>query len=138
MASWRSGWSPDDGQTAFNRSTFVCDDPVLQQTGTGCSSIWIINSDGTNPRRLTTCSGYESSPSWSRYGQSIRFYSDRDGEGSSAWTCRVDGGELEPAEEWGVSPDGTRLLFLNDLSMGDSTHMDRLWVLDLGLDQWPA
>ena len=35
------------------------------------------------------------------------------------------------------SPDGTGLLFLNAFSTGDSTRMDRLWVLALDLDQRP-
>ena len=112
-------WSPDGGKIAFELGSYVPDpfDPSdpMGQTGTRLSSIWIINSDGSDPKRLTTDSAYEQDPCWSRDGQSVTFFSDRyDGE-PGRWTARVDGSsQPEPAEGGCLSPDGTRIAYLAD------------------------
>jgi Tol biopolymer transport system component len=94
-----------------------------RQTGTSLSSIWIINSDGNDPRRLTTDSAYEQRPYWSRDGQSVTFLSNRNDGEYGMWTSRVDGsGQPEPAEGGCLSPDGTRIAYL--------TEDEDLWLKD--------
>jgi hypothetical protein len=42
--------------------------------------IFVINIDGTNPRRLTDATGNDLAPRWSPDGQKIDFHSERDGD----------------------------------------------------------
>ena len=62
-------WSPDGRHIAF----------ASDRDGNG--DIYVMGSDGSNPRNLTNHSGYASSPSWSPDGRHIAFASDRDGNG---------------------------------------------------------
>ena len=55
--------SPDGTQIAFSYQ----------------GDIWTMSTSGTNPNRLTIHEGYESSPKWSKNGNSIAFSSDRFG-----------------------------------------------------------
>ncbi|MTJ01745.1 S41 family peptidase [Idiomarina piscisalsi] len=55
--------SPDGTQIAFSYQ----------------GDIWTMSTSGTNPNRLTIHEGYESSPKWSKDGNSIAFSSDRFG-----------------------------------------------------------
>lgn len=57
-----------------------------------------MDSDGSNPRRLTHHSGWDGSPSWSPDGRHIVFNSGRDGK-IYAMELREEGGEIS-------SPDG--------------------------------
>jgi TolB protein len=97
----RLAWSPDGGRIAFVRSV----------------STWVLNSDGTAPRRLI---GNAGSPAWSPDGSKVLFVRQRDGDGSGTeiWVANVDGTrqrrlthnkqfEWDPA--W--SPDGRRIAF---------------------------
>jgi Tol biopolymer transport system component len=120
-------WSPDGGKIAFELGSYVPDpfDPSdpWRQTGTSLSSIWIINSDGSDPKRLTTDSAYEQGPYWSLDGQSITFSSNRNDGKYAMWTSRVDGnGQPELAEGGVLSPDGTRVAYL--------TEDEDLWLKD--------
>ncbi len=56
----------------------------------GLPQVWIINSDGTNPRRLTSTQGY--SPGWSPDGEWI-VYTDSRGVNGRLWLMRKDGSE---------------------------------------------
>ena len=60
-------WSPDGTQIAFESSR------------SGNKTIYVMDADGSNPRRLTSYSGIDISPSWSPDGTQIAFESDRDG-----------------------------------------------------------
>ena len=61
-------WSPDGRHIAFG---FERD---------GRAKIYVIGSDGSNPRRLTDDSANYRSPSWSPDGRYIAFESNRDGD----------------------------------------------------------
>ena len=71
-------------------------------------NIWIVNADGTGKTRLTgaTKSSFDCTPEWIQY--------------------------KEP--QW--SPDGTKLLFLNGLTKGNTSWgCDRLWVMELNFEK---
>ena len=72
-------WSPDDKQIAFasNRD--------------GKFQIFVMNSDGSNVRRLTNNKAEESAPAWSPTGGDIVFVSDREGEHPALFTMAPDG-----------------------------------------------
>jgi Tol biopolymer transport system component len=97
----RLAWSPDGRRIAFVRNT----------------SVWVVNSDGTAPRRLIRDAGL---PAWSPDGSIMLFVRRRHGEGSPTeiWIANADGSrqrrlthnqqdELSPA--W--SPDGRLIAF---------------------------
>jgi dipeptidyl aminopeptidase/acylaminoacyl peptidase len=82
------------------------------------SNLWMVDSDGRNPIRLTRSTASDSRPRWSPAGGSVAFLSDRDGR-SAIWLLNAAGGEpycltKEPAPirsfEW--SPDGKSIAFL--------------------------
>ncbi len=119
--------------------------PAWNRTGTsiafwrtpapfGPGSIWTMNGDGTNQRRLTTGVDVRD-PVWNPAGTRIAF-TLVDATGFHLWTMRVaDGGDrtqvtsgsgldFEPA--W--SPDGTRLAFTRGVEQGDPGDV---YVIDL-------
>ena len=57
------------------------------------SDIWLLPTDGGEPRRLTTSPASDSSPAWSPDGKMIAFTSGRDDGPSQIWLIRTDGGE---------------------------------------------
>ena len=75
-------WSPDGTKVAFWSG----------QAGKGYGNIWIIDEDGTNPRRLTdlplplNCN----EPGWSPDGEQIAFQTIRNGH-SQIWVMNADG-----------------------------------------------
>ncbi len=93
--------------------------------------IYVIATDGTRRRRLTTNAADDVHPDWSPSGDSIAFASDRDGA-FRIWLMDADGGspravtrgpgDVQPA--W--SPDG-RLLAFQTSRDGDVD----IWVLNL-------
>jgi Tol biopolymer transport system component len=55
--------------------------------GQGCQDIWIINSDGSNKKRMTDGTGVNVSPFWS--GQTLYFVSDRGGK-ENIWSLSAE------------------------------------------------
>ena len=93
-------WSPTGKQIAF------------ESTRSGNSDIWVMNSDGTNPRDLTPKSpGWDGDPAWSPGGNRIAFTSMRDGN----------------KEIYLMNPDGTGLLNITN-NRGDD--FDPTWSPD--------
>lgn len=62
-------WSPDGRQIAFDSNP-----------GGGRTNIFVISTDGGEPRRITTSPAENCVPSWSLDGKSIYFTSDRSGK----------------------------------------------------------
>ena len=71
-------WSPDGGHIAF------------ASPRDGNHEIYVMGSDGSNPRRLTNSAGDDRLPSWSPDGGHIAFASDRDGD-SEIYVIGSDG-----------------------------------------------
>ena len=73
-ANYRApSWSPDGRHITFDSNRH------------GKADIYVMGSDGSNPRRLTDHPGEDRSPSWSPDGRHIAFDSNRDG----AWEIYV-------------------------------------------------
>jgi len=84
--------------------------------------IWLIRTDGGEPKQLTTGDGSDSRPRWSPSGESIAFISTRDGGKSQIWIIPVQGGEARRITNISTEADGVtwarkadRLLFTSDV-----------------------
>lgn len=116
---WTS-WSPDGTKIAFASSR------------DGNPEIYVMNSDGGSPARLTDHPASDSEPSWSPDGSMIAFTSEREGErrifGMSADGSNprrvTNGPGPEYAPRW--SPDGGRIAFYATVADGD----DRVVVVN--------
>ena len=85
------------------------------------SDLWLVHSDGTGLRQLTTDPASDFNPRWSPNGESIWFLSTRSGS-SQAWRISVQGGEAQQVSSLplGVgnltlSPSGSQLAFTMDV-----------------------
>src|SRR6266436_5987628 len=92
------------------------------------SNLWIINSDGTDHRPLTTGNRSDVSPRWSPDGLRLAYLSDADGKSQlyvrwmdTGQTARITNLEQSPdAIAW--SPDG-RMLSFSSLVAGKGPHL---------------
>lgn len=102
--------SPDGSRIAF---------PVTRYdlaAGTSTSAIWIVDADGSGPRRLTNGEHGDSSPVFSPDGRTLAFLSSRDEHGDQLWLLPMAGGEARRLTDFpgGLSdpvwsPDGTTI-----------------------------
>jgi len=81
------------------------------------TDLWLVRTDGTGLRRLTTHPANDWNPRWAPDGKAIYFLSTRSGS-SQVWRISVDGGEAEAVTalpldvgNLAVSPDGRLLAF---------------------------
>jgi Tol biopolymer transport system component len=113
-------WSPDGSSIAF------LSDRTYRVPGEGGYSIveansklWVMNTDGSEPRRVTKRLGLDMFPSWAPDSQRLVYMSVRDGN-PEIYLLRDDrietnltnhaASDLNP--EW--SPDGTTIAFMSD------------------------
>lgn len=103
--------SPDGKQVAF-----VLKEYFLEK-GTSNSDIYLMNSNGSNIRRLTFHKSADNHPRWSADGNNILFVSDRSGT-SQIWELPVTGGESQQLTEFALpvnnpmwSPAGGKIVF---------------------------
>ena len=90
----------------------------------GRTDLWLVGTDGTNLRRLTSHPDADSNPRWAPDGSSIFFISARS-DSSQVWRIRLDGGEAEQVTEQPldvanliVSPDGKHIAFTMEVFPG--------------------
>ncbi|MGD2070435.1 MAG: S9 family peptidase [Gemmatimonadota bacterium] len=101
--------SPDGEWVVFGLSTL--DEDADRRR----SDLWIVGTDGSGLKRLTTHSAGEFNPRWAPDGSAVYFLSTRSGS-SQVWRIPVRGGEARAvtdlpldAGSMAVSPDGSRL-----------------------------
>ncbi|MBI3182507.1 MAG: S9 family peptidase [Myxococcales bacterium] len=103
--------SPDGKWVAFTvRATDL-------EANKGRTDLWLVGTDGSALRRLTTHEANDGSPRWMPDGKSLAFLSTRSGS-SQVWRLPIDGGEAMQLTKLPVDldnlrvfPDGKRLLF---------------------------
>ena len=83
----------------------------------GRNDLWLVDTNGTNLRRLTSHSANDLNPRWATDGGSVWFISTRSGS-SQVWRIQMDGGEAEQITDEPldvgnllVSPDGKYIGF---------------------------
>ncbi len=83
----------------------------------GRTDLWLIDTDGTDLRRLTSHPESDFNPRWAPDGKSVWFISTRS-DSSQVWRIRVDGGEAQQVTDLPldvgnllVSPDGRHIAF---------------------------
>lgn len=83
----------------------------------GRTDLWLVCTDGTGLRQLTTHPEDDSNPRWAPDSRTILFISNRTGT-SQLWRIRIDGGEAQQVTDQPldvgnlvVSPDGRYLAF---------------------------
>ena len=95
-------WSPDGSQIAFESN----------RNNPSGMDVFVMNADGTQPKRLTDATGFNGDPTWSPDGKSIAFTSTRGGS-KDIWVINADGSGLQQVtgdrgteENPAWSPDG--------------------------------
>lgn len=98
----------------------------------GRTDLWLVATDGSGLRRLTSHPQADSNPRWSPDGRDIWFVSSRSGPGpegrcasSQVWRIALDGGEAQQVTDEKldvgnllVSPDGTQIAYTMEVFPG--------------------
>ena len=103
--------SPDGDRVVFTiRSTDL-------EENRGRTDLWMVHSNGTGLRRLTSHPAGDHTPCWMPDGKSLLFLSTRS-ESSQVWRILVDGGEAEQVTDLALdvgnlilAPDGRHMAF---------------------------
>lgn len=87
------------------------------EKNSGNTDLWLLDTQGGEPRRLTTYEGYDGTPRWKPDGRSVTFLSDRNGS-SQIYSLSLAGGEAYAITDFPVdvdnfiwSPDGRKIAF---------------------------
>ena len=110
-------WSPDGERLVFFSLRDAYPYEALREAQ---SEIYSMNSDGSNPTKLTKLGAKSKYPRWSPDGSRIAFETDWGGN-EDIYVMRADGGALtnvtnHPGRERNAawSPDGARIVFASD------------------------
>jgi dipeptidyl aminopeptidase/acylaminoacyl peptidase len=90
--------SPDGTQVVYRRNGF----DIMKDNSRG--NLWIINTDGSSHRKLTSREVNESQSSWSPNGDRIAFVSSTD-EGSELYMFWINTGQIAKLSQLEKSPD---------------------------------
>lgn len=89
----------------------------------GNSSLYIMNSDGSDVVRLTDTTGSETNPRFRPSGEKIGFISDRSGS-SQLWEMKSNGSNLKQItnidggiNSFEYSPDGSKILYTHNVKL---------------------
>ncbi len=107
--------SPDGSRIVFGVSS------LDREANRRRSDLWMVRTDGTGLRRLTTHQASDFNPRWSPDGGSVFFLSTRSGS-AQVWRLPIAPGEAQQVSDLPlgvgnliVSPDGARLAFTMDV-----------------------
>jgi Tol biopolymer transport system component len=91
--------------------------------------LYVVRSDGTGQRPVTSDAALDRVPRWSPDGKWIAYFSDRGGS-IRVWKVRPDGSELQQLSDAGSyvawSPDGSRLA----ISVATTVERNRTFIMD--------
>jgi dipeptidyl aminopeptidase/acylaminoacyl peptidase len=94
--------SPDGKWVVVEVTSFAMDD------NSSDSDLWLLATDGTVRRQLTTAKGKESGPAWSPDGKSIAFVAKRSGDVAQIHLLPLDGGEARQLSKMPMAPSGIK------------------------------
>jgi TolB protein len=110
---------------------------VYQSFADGQWDLWVMNADGTNPRRVTGGAGNKTDASFSPDGQWIVYsFEDTDEDAVNLYVISTQGGQAirvtnfegyDGAPSW--SPDGRQIVFESSPSDPDDSEGTTLWVI---------
>ena len=107
--------SPDGKRVVFTESRVDLDANRRR------TDLWLVGTDGTGLRRLTSHEAGDTNPVWSADGETVWFLSSRS-DSSQVWKIRADGGEAEQVTKlpldvgsFALSSDGARLAVSMDV-----------------------
>ena len=148
--------SPSGARIAFA----VAELDVFSEDGALVSSLYVVDRDGNNLRRLTKGTGSEDQPAWSPLGDRIAYRHIGEDGRSDIWVMNTDGsnptnltadlpfGAEQRSPAW--SPDGARIAFVSQQSLiedvttsiwtmrADGTDKRTLTNTMTGYDAWPT
>ena len=110
--------SPDGTRVVFTVRT------TNMEENKGETSLWLVETGGGEPRRLTAAEASDRDPQWSPDGRTVFFLSTRSGT-SQVWRIAIDGGEARQVTDLPLdvtnlllSPDGRRLALTLEVCPG--------------------
>ena len=121
-------WSPDGRRIVFS------------STRDGDPEVYVMNADGSEPRRLTTTPGRDAHPSWSPDGRTIAFQSPRQDGHTRLFLMNPDGSQQRALTQntgfCGVpvwSPDGKRIAYqcTEDVQRTGTGKPWQLFIIDV-------
>jgi TolB protein len=117
-------WSPDGKQLVFTSGYRVSSSQIMEE-------LWIIKSDGSDPRPIVKEGGYVIQPAWSPDGKQTAFASNKAGN-MDIWVVELIGNKMvqltnDPSSDtdpsW--SPDGSKIVFTSTRS-----GQMQIWIMD--------
>lgn len=117
--------SPDGKQVAFVVTQ------ADMKTNFRNSDVWLVSTDGGEPRPMTVSPRRDDAPHWSPDSRRLAFISDRDGK-AQVYVIAIDGGEAQritdvqtavQSFEW--SPDGKRIAYISPDSIPEAREKEK-------------
>lgn len=124
---FRPAVSPDGKRIAFS-SDRGFDRPYPYQ-----AEIYVIDRDGSAPRKLTTSNAMSGSPAWSRDGKTLFYYSGEYGESYRIWAMNSDGTHQRPLTRTELNALSPAVMRSGRIAFGAETP-DGFFVMSVAQD----
>jgi Tol biopolymer transport system component len=143
--NWKASWSPDGSQVIYvsavtkNKNLWkIVETPGGKKllmfdllNASQDSNIWVIDTDGTNNRRLTDDGRQNKEPEWHPVGKMFAFSSNTTGDGG-IWLASTDSSDKKQIAEGPVhsiswSPDGAKISYVK---IDRENLSSSIWVMD--------
>ncbi len=116
--------SPDGKQVVYSVTWYNMEE------NRGLSHLFILPSEGGEPRQLTVDAVHDGAPQWSADGKTVYFLSDRSGEGQ-IWAIDANGKRLRQLSEiaggiegFGIAPKGDYFYYVQSVHAADIESKD--------------